>query len=186
MQSAIQSTKSKDYYKIPPSALGISYAPWRAGASRIWGRLATIEFLINLGWWWDFSWNPYDTIVQSTIYAGDISPEGGANARDPVKDHSTHRNGHDVDIFFIRKDGNPEKTSCLKKDEDTYDLDQNIRLAKTIVHIAKQRGLIIGFFYGNDKRVQAEVPGLTTFTNHEDHFHVNLVHPSEMPKKYHR
>jgi len=186
MLEPIQSTKSKDYYKIPQSALGVAHAPWRVGARRLWGRKPTIEFLINLGWWWDFSWNPYDKFVQSTIYLGDISPEGGASGSDPVTDHATHKNGHDVDIFFVRNDGKPEPTSCLKPDAATYDLEQTIRLGKMIVHIAERLGLIIGFFYCSDANVRKEVPRATDFTNHHDHFHVNIVHPSEAPKNYRR
>lgn len=187
MLQAVQSTKYPNYYKIPDLTLGVAHAPWRP-TTRLWGRKTTIDFLINLGWWRDFSWNPYDKFVHSTIYLGDISPEGGAHPkRDPVEpSHSTHKSGHDVDIFFIRKDGKPAITSCLKKDEDTYDLEQNIKLGKMIVDVARRLGLIIGFYYGNDKRVRKEVPKLTEFRNHEDHFHVNLVHPSEVPPKYRR
>jgi murein endopeptidase len=186
MLQPIQSTKSQNYYKIPQSALGVAPAPWRVGAGRIWGRKSTIEFLINLGWWWDFSWNPYDKFVQSTIYLGDISPEGGAGSSDPVKDHSTHKSGHDVDIFFVRNDGKPERTSCLQTDTATYDLEQTIKLGKLIVHIAERLGLIIGFYYCSDANVRKEVPRATDFTNHHDHFHVNIVHPSEAPKNYRR
>ena len=114
MLQAIQSTKYPNYYKIPDLASGVAHAPFHR-TSRLWGRKSMIDFLINLGWWWDFSWNPYDKFVQSTIYIGDISPDGGASnepGRDPVEPHhKTHKNGHDVDIFFIRKDGKPEKTS---------------------------------------------------------------------------
>ena len=185
MLQPIESTKDKNYFKLPPFTLGIQQAPWRPG-HRIWGRRPTIEFLINLGWWWDFSWNPYDQIVQSNICLGDISPEGGASKRDPVKDHKTHNNGHAVDIFYIRKDGKPEKTSILQQHKDSYDFEQNLRLAKMIVHTANRLGLIIGFAHCNDKKIQAEVPNFTTFVGHDDHFHVFIVHPSEAPKNHRR
>ena len=156
---------------------------WRTGARRVWGLKPTIEFLIQLGWWWDFGWNPYEKYVQSRIYLGDISPEGGANGSDPVKDHSTHKSGHDVDIFFVRTDGAAQRTSCLAADAGTYDLDQTTKLGKLIVETAERMGLIIGFFYCSDQRVRAQVPKATDFTNHHDHFHVNIVHPSEIKKK---
>jgi murein endopeptidase len=187
MLEPIESTKYKNYYKLPPNTLGIQQGPWHK-SSRIWGRKPTIEFLINLGWWWDFSWNPYDKYPQSTICIGDISPEGGASTapgRDPVEPHhSTHKNGHDVDIFFVRNDGMAKPTSCLIKDKATYDLEQTIRLGKMMVKFADRLGLRIGFFYGNDGKFQGEIRGITTFRNHEDHFHINLVHPSEVQAKY--
>lgn len=192
MIEAIQSTKYPSYYRIPDLTLGVATAPWRAAANRGWGRKPTIDFLINLGWWWDFSWNPYDKAVYSSIYIGDISPDGGAHQdadglrryhRDKVLDHTTHKSGHDIDIFFVRKDGKPEITSFVPPHEASYDLEQNIKLARMIVRFAERLGLIIGFFHGNDKRVQAEVPKLTHKKNHEDHFHVTIVHPSEVQKK---
>ncbi len=177
MLDAIQSTKYPNYYKIPTFSPGMAPAQWRLGATRMWGRKATIDFLINLGCQWRFRSSEHS--VNHTIYHGDISPEGGASAADPVGDHSTHKSGHDVDIFFVRQDGKSEKTSCLEQDVHTYGLEQNIKLGKLIVEVSVQLGLLIGFYYGNDKRVQKEVPTLHTHTNHEDHFHVNIVTKKE-------
>lgn len=172
MLEPVQSSTYPDYYKIPELALGLQYAPWRNGVKRFWGKRIMIDFLLKLGWWWDFSHNPYEDLVQSPILIGDISPEGGAHPkRDPVNDHSSHKNGFDVDIFVLRKDGKPKSSAYIYQ---SYDLERTTRLAKQIVQIAGKYKFTLAKFFYNDKKVRAVVPEISYWTNHEDHFHIRL------------
>lgn len=178
MTQPIQSTKYPDYYKIPEFSLGLQHAPWRINGTnfpRIWGKLYMIEFLIDLGFLWDLSHNPYKQLVESPILLGDISPDGGAHPnRDPVKDHKSHKKGVDVDIFILCKDGKAKNINYTNKRE--YDFERTLKLAELIFQAAKRKNVVIDKAWYDDVDVQKNFKGrLNILGGHADHFHIRLM-----------
>lgn len=94
-----------------------------------------------------------------------------------VRGHSSHKRGVDVDIYAVRKDGQPRHVHADTKD---YDLARTTVLANCIVIAG--RGKIERIFF-DDARVTSRFkplpPGIKQFGPdqigmHKDHFHVRL------------
>jgi murein endopeptidase len=187
---------AKDGWYQMPAVPGVVYADFRIAPpphNWVWGKRHMIEFLIRLAEDWMFAF--YDDQAKefgntAPIILGDISPEGGVGPNGSVKvtqaqlnqgirvrGHSSHKRGVDVDIYAVRKDGQPRHVHADTKD---YDLARTTVLANCIVIAG--RGKIERIFF-DDARVTSRFkplpPGIKQFGPdqvgmHKDHFHVRL------------
>lgn len=170
MAYAIQSSKYSDYYRIPDSTLGLEIAKWRAPVKRVWGKRPLIDLLIELGMEWNLS---FRTDSPPPVLVGDVSPEGGASKnRDPVKDHSSHKTGVDVDIYVFRLDGKSDRTSILDKKQ--YDQKGTLKMIELVFALAQRSNVTIDKFFFNDAAAKTISPIIQHWPNHEDHFHMRI------------
>jgi len=207
MAEPIQSTNPKrsEWFRTPP-LFGLQTAPWRVGQGFEWGKRHTIEYLIRLAseWVLHFRIGQVQQYGNSApILLGDIGPEGGAQSKlgqlmIQKKWHKSHNSGVDLDLYVIRKDGQPEPTSIDDVDNPnanyvgSYDRARTTELAK-VIHRAARPGEIVQVFFDDYDVINALRPlGITTMgpdtgridlvtkkliqppTPHKDHFHVRL------------
>lgn len=172
-----ESANAAGYFSMP-DLHGIEIAPWRRSVKRIWGKRHMIEFLVKLANAW--SETMYEQMEEHDNFApiilGDISPEGGTNRWDKVKDHSSHKMGVDVDLYVFRTDGKLQKTHC--REPKTYDLVRTTELARLVFKVALV-GSVDKFYYQDQKVINAlnGVGLITPWQNHLDHFHIRLKLP---------
>jgi len=90
---------------------------------------------------------------------GNLSLAGGTK----FPKHETHRSGLEVDVRAIRKDG---KQSPCNRYHAQYDYDATKRLITLFIMSGRVKNILF-----ND----LHVPGVSYYTDHDDHFHVSAL-----------
>ena len=107
--------------------------------------------ILRVAWEWQ-------TIDKRRIGVGDISMAGGPKP----PDHESHRNGLQVDIRPLRKDGREEAVTWMDSQYDQESTAKLIELFRTFTPVSRI------FFNGRG------IPFVQPLQNHDNHFHVEL------------
>jgi hypothetical protein len=131
---------------------------------RRFGTARTIEAIKEVGRIWNLrSHTP-------RLGIGDISKKGGGK----ISGHGSHRQGRDIDMDMLRNDGTETDSGRITFNSPNYSQELTQELVD-LWHVNGVAGLIVIFF--NDPRIL----GVNEEPHHDNHLHVRLAHPGEMP-----
>ncbi len=195
---------ANDFREVP-RLFGIHrVVPNRDRERMVWGRPWMIQFLeaLHREWIekWMYSQREYRTDF-AKIPLGDISRNGGGPPRTPDKTHPnhrlhghlSHRDGVDVDLFYIGTDGMP--IARRHPQLTGFDTDRTMELGFAILKAGGKRierifpavaepksgymieGRRFTLLQAMQRRAGAIHPGIKWHTDeiHNNHFHVRLV-----------
>lgn len=150
----LQPKDSRGYFMLPQAPEGAGYyvygTPGNGGRQYAHSSLMSILFFIERKW---------QEIDERRFGIGNISLAGGGK----FKPHDSHRNGLQVDVRPLRKDG---RHAGVKYFESGYDRDATAKL----IRLFTQHPFVTKVYF-NDRRI----PGVFPLDSHDNHFHVEIM-----------
>jgi hypothetical protein len=126
-----------------------------------WGTLALINIIEGGGRsWWEWHVTPRAGF-------GDMSLQNGGN----WPPHTSHQNGLDVDVRYVRNDGE-EASINIATQQELYDSHATADLMNCLI----QNGNIV-VIYIDEEHANLENGVLQHWPGHETHFHVRIEDP---------
>jgi hypothetical protein len=149
----VQPKDSRGYFMLPQAPEDAGYyvygTPEHGAGQFAHPRMLTVLFLIEHQW---------QAIDRRKFGIGNISMAGGGNF-DP---HKSHKNGLQVDVRPLRKDG---ARVGVKYFQSGYDKEATARL----IGLFQAHPAVIRVYF-ND----LSIPGILPLDGHDDHFHVAI------------
>ena len=129
-----------------------------------WGTLALVNTIEHAGRCWDDEDHP-------DMGVGDMSLEGGD---DWTPDHSSHLNGIDVDVRYVRNDGETGAVTIT-----SGDYDESLSIALIACFLGRGRTALV---YTSDQDIVDYFEGISEdrveyLSGHSNHFHVRITDP---------
>lgn len=157
----VQPKDSRGYFMLPQAPEDAGYyvygTPGGGAGQYAHSTALSLIFFIEREW---------AAIDPRKFGVGNISLAGGGD----YPDHDSHKNGLQIDVRLIRRDGGHSGVTYLSPD---YDADATTKL---IVLFRAHPSVHSILFNG-------PVPGVTPAKRHDDHFHVNVRVPPSKAKK---
>lgn len=154
MPVGVQPKDSRGYFMLPQRPEGVGYYVYgtpREGAGQ-YGHPALLSVLFFV----EREWQAND---HRKFGIGNISLAGGV----PYPRHGSHKNGLQVDVRAIRRDGAHAGVTIFQR--DLYDKAATSRL----IGIFRSHPSVMSILF-ND----TDIPGVKAWVGHDDHFHVNI------------
>ena len=152
----LQPKDSLGYFNLPQRPEGAACytygTPPSGGGQYAHPQLLSLLFMIERQW---------QSIDSRKIGFGNISLAGGAT----YSGHNSHRNGRDIDVRLLRKDG---KELGVTRFDPQYDHDATAQLISIFFGFS-----YIQVIYFNDPTI----PRIRSLIRHDDHFHVTIKEP---------
>lgn len=154
MQVDIQPKDSRGYFILPQFPEGVGYyvygTPGDGAGQYAHPAMLSLLFFVEHAW---------QAVDHRKFGIGNISLEDGA----AYKKHASHKNGLQVDVRAIRRDGKRAGVTIYQR--DLYDKEATRRL----VGIFRSHPSVVSILF-ND----TDIPGVKTWEGHDDHFHVSV------------
>lgn len=154
MAVEIQPKDSRGYFMLPQRLEGVGYYVYGtpgAGAGQ-YGHPALLSVLL-------FVEREWQTTDHRKFGIGNISLANGL----PYPRHGSHRNGLQVDVRALRRDGMQAGVTIFQ--HDLYDKQATSKL----IGIFRSHPSVTSILF-ND----LDIPGVQAWEAHDDHFHVNI------------
>lgn len=153
MPIGLQPKDSRGYFNLPQAPEGAGYyvygTPGNGAGQYAHPVLLSVLFFVERQW---------QTIDRRKFGIGNISLADGPK----YQDHGTHKDGLQVDLRPIRKDG---QHIAVTRFDGQYDRDATAKLIEILFSHPSTKTVLF-----ND----TSIPGVRPWVGHDDHFHVAI------------
>lgn len=151
----IQPRDSRGYFMLPQRPEGSGYyvygTPAHGAGQYAHPAMLSLLFFVEREW---------QAIDHRRFGVGNISLADGT----PYPRHESHKNGLQVDVRAIRRDGAESPVTIFQRDQ--YDAAATAKLVALFRLHPSVKTILF-----ND----SDVPGVKKWENHDDHFHVSII-----------